>query len=94
MSLFDKPKSSLSNWSSALYKFLKSAYISLLILVLIGVILPKAPQVNSIVVNLYYSPINFFVLLLFSSIYAVVLSHYPNYFFLNSSDNRREWKMA
>ncbi|AOW19695.1 hypothetical protein [Urechidicola croceus] len=78
----------------AFYRFTSSAFISLTILVLIGIYLPKAPQVNSIVVNLYYSPINFSIILLFASIYSVVLSHYPNYFFLGTDNSQREWKMS
>lgn len=91
---FAKIKTYVSKMSGIIYKFIKSSFISLIILILIGVILPIAPQVNSIVVNLYYSPINFLVLLLFASIYAVVLSHYPNYFFLGDDKNGRKWKMA
>ena len=93
-SIFSKVRTYIFKMSMVFYKFIKSSFISLIILILIGVILPIAPQVNSIVVNLYYSPINFLVLLLFASIYAVVLSHYPNYFFLGNDKNGREWKMA
>ncbi len=72
--------------------FLKSAWISLIILVIIGSLLPKAPQVNSIVVNLYDYPLNFVVLLLFAPIYAVMLAHYPSYF--NITEEHRSWYRA
>lgn len=80
--------------AKAFFTFLKSSIISLIILVLIGFILPITTQVNSIVVDFYYSPINFFFLLGFSFTYAVMLSHYPNYLFLGNSKKDREWHIA
>jgi hypothetical protein len=78
--------------------FISSAWISLLFLVIIGLSLPKAPQLNSIVVDLYYHPFWFvFVLLLgFAPIYCIVLSHYPTYFLLSKSNRKfqdKEWRM-
>ena len=72
--------------------FLKSAFFSLLILAIIGVFLPQAPQVNSIVVNLYDKPYNFLLLLLVAPMYAVMLSHYPTYF--NIDEKNRTWYSA
>ncbi len=79
-------------YSSVIISFIKSAAISLIILVVIGVFLPEAPQVNSIVVNLYDHPFNFLALFLFAPIYAVVLAHYPTYF--NIDKNNRKWYKA
>ncbi|AUP77382.1 hypothetical protein [Flavivirga eckloniae] len=72
--------------------FLKSSIYSLLILAVIGVFLPRAPQVNSIVVNLYEKPLNLVFLLLMAPIYAVVLAHYPSYF--NIDGKLRDWYKA
>jgi len=72
--------------------FLKSSIYSLLILTVIGVFLPKAPQVNSIIVNLYEHPLNFLIILLMAPTYAVVLAHYPSYF--NISGKLRNWYRA
>ncbi len=85
-------KYSLKNILFIFFSFLKAALISLLILAIIGVFLPKAPQVNSIVVALYASPLNFAILLLFAPIYAVTLAHYPSYFLLNKK--YRSWYKA
>ncbi|NER16589.1 hypothetical protein [Spongiivirga citrea] len=77
----------------SLLSFLKSAFYSLVIIVIIGVLLPKASQVNSIVVNLYMRPYNLGILLLVAApIYAVMLAHYPSYF--NIDKNRRKWYRA
>ncbi len=73
----------------ALLKFLQSAGISLFILLVIGLALPKAPQVNSIIVNLYDNPVSFLLLLLAAPMYAVVLAHYPTYF--NIDETHRKW---
>ncbi|AXG71831.1 patatin-like phospholipase [Kordia sp. SMS9] len=81
-----------------LKEFMYSSWISLLFLFIIGLTLPKAPQLNSIIVDLYYHPFWFvFVLLLgFAPIYCIVLSHYPNYFLLSKSNRKfqdKDWKM-
>ncbi len=72
--------------------FLKSAAYSLIILGLIGFLLPKAPQINSIVVNLYDSPTNFLVLLIVAPIYAMAIAHYPSYF--NIDETKFTWYSA
>ncbi|WP_046759062.1 hypothetical protein [Kordia jejudonensis] len=73
--------------------FILSSWISLLFLVIIGFTLPKAPQMNSIIVDLYYHPWMFVILLLgiYTSLYSVMLSHYPTYF-LHSRFNKRMGK--
>lgn len=71
-----------SHWPT-LFKFLTSSALSLVILMLFGLLLPKASQINSIVVNLYNYPINFIFLFLLAPIYATVLAHYPSYFHVN-----------
>ncbi len=74
-------------------EFVISSVYSLLILLVIGILLPKAPQVNSIIVDLYLDWWNFAILLLlFAPIFAVVIAHYPTYF--NIQENHREWFMA
>lgn len=72
--------------------FLRSSVYSLLILVVLGSFLPKAPQVNSIVVNLYNNPIQLMLLFLAAPIFAVVLAHYPSYF--NINEKKRGWFMS
>ncbi|MEM8929136.1 MAG: hypothetical protein AAGC45_13120 [Bacteroidota bacterium] len=76
----------------ALLRFVKSAGISLFILLVIGLALPRAPQVNSIIVNLYESPFSFLVLLLAAPVYAVVMAHYPSYFSIQ--ETHRKWYRA
>ncbi len=73
--------------------FLASAWISIFFLGLIGVALAKAPQMNSIIVTLYYQPFWFvFVfLLIFVPIYSIVLSHYPTYF---SHRTSKSWRIS
>lgn len=90
---------SVKNRFVILKEFVSSSWISLLFLVIIGLTLPKAPQVNSIIVDLYYHPFWFVIvlLLLFSPIYCITLSHYPNYFLLSKSNRNfqdKEWKMT
>lgn len=72
--------------------FLKAASYSLLILMLLGSFLPRAPQVNSIVVNLYENPWQLGILFLVAPTFAVVLAHYPSYF--NIDERRRNWFMG
>ncbi|MFK7747344.1 MAG: hypothetical protein AB8B65_03030 [Kordia sp.] len=89
---------SLKNRLVVLKEFMTSAWISLLFLFIIGLSLPKAPQLNSIIVDLYYHPFWFvFVLLLgFAPIYCIVLSHYPTYFLLSKSNRKfkdKDWRI-
>ncbi|UOY05308.1 hypothetical protein L0P88_15285 [Muricauda sp. SCSIO 64092] len=77
---------------SLLKKFLKSAFYSLLVLLVIGVLLPTATQVNSIVVDLYLVPFNLLLLLTFAPFFAIVVAHYPSYF--NQEKGFRTWYMA
>lgn len=73
--------------------FIKSASYSLIILLLIGIYLPQAPQVNSIVVNLYEQPWSMVILLVMvSPLFAVALAHYPSYF--NIREDHRDWIMG
>ncbi|MBW1297413.1 hypothetical protein GBO31_18020 [Aquimarina litoralis] len=70
--------------------FIISSIYSLIILGLIGFVLPKASQVNSIVVDLYENPFNMVLLLvLFAPLLAIVLVHYPSYF--NIKERYRDW---
>jgi hypothetical protein len=90
---------SLKNRVVIIKEFISSAWISLLFLVIIGLSLPKAPQLNSIIVDLYYHPFWFvFVLLLgFAPVYCIVLSHYPTYFLLSGANRKfqdKEWRMS
>ncbi len=80
-------------------EFLASAWISLLFLFIIGLSLPEAPLLNSIIVDLYYHPYWFVValLLFYAPIYCIVLSHYPTYVFLSKSNRKfkdKEWRMT
>ncbi|WP_298519358.1 hypothetical protein [uncultured Kordia sp.] len=89
---------SLKNRLVLLKEFIYSSWMSLLFLFIIGLSLPKAPQMNSIIVDLYYHPYWFvFVLLLgFAPIYCIVLSHYPNYFLLSKSNRKfqdKDWRI-
>jgi hypothetical protein len=90
---------SLKDRFVVLKEFVSSSWISLLFLAIIGLTLPKAPQVNSIIVDLYYHPFWFVIvlLLLLAPIYCITLSHYPNYFLLSKSNRNfqdKEWKMT
>ena len=74
------------------------AWISLVFLVLIGLTLPKAPQLNSIIVDLYYHPFWFVIILLglFAPFYCIALSHYPTYFLLSKNSKRigkKKWRI-
>jgi len=90
---------SLKNRLVLLKEFVYSSWISLLFLFIIGLSLPKAPQMNSIIVDLYYHPYWFVLVLLlaFAPIYCIVLSHYPNYFLLSKSNRKfqdKDWRIA
>ncbi|WP_420574030.1 hypothetical protein [Kordia sp.] len=80
-------------------EFISSSWISLIFLVITGLTLPKAPQLNSIIVDLYYHPWWFVVvlLLIFAPMYCIVLSHYPNYFLFSKSNRKfkdKVWKIS
>lgn len=80
-------------YNKTILGFVKSSVYSLLIIIIIGVLLPTATQVNSIVVNLYDHPYNLFILLVISApIYSVMLAHYPSYF--NIDEKFRKWYRA
>lgn len=80
-------------YNKTIISFVKSSVYSLLIIIIIGVLLPTATQVNSIVVNLYDHPYNLFILLVISApIYSVMLAHYPSYF--NIDEKFRKWYRA
>lgn len=75
-----------------LWSFIRSAYLSLFFIAILGVFLPTADQVNSIVVELYTKPWNMIILLLSAPFFAVVFAHYPSYFGSNIAN--RYWYMA
>ncbi|EDP94906.1 patatin-like phospholipase family protein [Kordia algicida OT-1] len=80
-------------------EFITSSWISLIFLIIIGFTLPKAPQLNSIIVDLYYHPVWFVIvlLLIFAPMYCIVLSHYPNYFLFSKSNRKfkdKVWKIS
>ncbi len=83
---------SFKNYLKTLLRFLKASVYSLVILVVLGSFLPKATQVNSIVVNLYERPLDLIILFLVAPTFAVVLAHYPSYFYIN--EKYRHWYMA
>ncbi len=72
-----------------LWRFLRSSVYSILILLVLGFFLPRASQVNSIVVELYLEPINLLLLLLLAPTFAIALTHYPSYF--NIDEDKRDW---
>lgn len=72
--------------------FITASTYSLIILVVLGSFLPRAPQVNSIVVNLYERPVELAILFLVAPTFAVVLAHYPSYF--NIDEKKRSWFMG
>lgn len=72
-----------------LWRFLRSSVYSILILLILGYFLPRASQVNSIVVELYLEPLNLLLLLLLAPTFAIALTHYPSYF--NIDEDKREW---
>jgi hypothetical protein len=83
----------INDFLPTVWVFIKSAFFSLLILVIIGIFLPTASQVNSIVVDLYLLPYNLFILLvILLPFFAIVVAHYPSYF--NYVNGRRDWFMA
>jgi len=82
----------LRNFLGTLRRFLRSSVYSLVILAIIGIFLPRASQVNSIVVDLYLEPLNMFLLLILSFTFAVTLTHYPSY--INIDRERREWLIS
>lgn len=89
---------SLKDRLSLIRDFVSSAWISLVFLVLIGLTLPKAPQLNSIIVDLYYHPFWFVIILLglFAPFYCIALSHYPTYFLLSKNSKRigkKKWRI-
>ena len=75
-----------------LWKFMRAAALSLVVIVVLGFFLPKAEQVNSIVVELYTKPWNMIILLLVVPIFAIVIAHYPSYFGKNLK--YRNWYRA
>lgn len=77
---------------STIKTFLISSIYSLIILGLIGFILPQASQINSIVVDLYESPLNMVLLLvIFAPLLSLVLVHYPSYFSIK--EEYRDWTL-
>jgi hypothetical protein len=75
---------------STIKTFITSSIYSLIILGLIGFILPKASQINSIVVDLYETPYNMVLLLvIFAPLLSMILVHYPSYFSIK--EEYRDW---
>lgn len=79
----------VKNFLGTLRRFMASSIYSLIILAIIGIFLPRASQVNSIVVDLYLQPWNMLILLVLSFTFAVSLTHYPSY--INVDRNSRIW---
>ncbi len=82
----------INDFLPTLWVFIRSAFISLLILIIIGFLLPTASQVNSIVVDLYLEPHNLMILLLFLPFFGIAVAHYPSYF--DYIKGRKTWYMA
>ncbi|MEM6717847.1 MAG: hypothetical protein AAF611_00895 [Bacteroidota bacterium] len=90
---------SLKNRFIIFRDFVSSSWISVLFLLIAGVMLAKAPQLNSIIVDLYSTPFQFVIVLLlfFAPIYSIVLSHYPNYLLFSKSNRKfkdKVWKIS
>lgn len=75
-------------------RFFRSSVLSLIIVAVLGMFLPTAEQVNSIIVDLYIKPLNLILLLVLSPLFAVVLAHYPSYFGKGEDLKLRNWFMA
>lgn len=68
--------------------------INLAITFLIGYILPRASQINTIIIDLYERPINLFFFFGLAPIAAFLFVHYPKYFYVNNRIrelNRSKW---
>lgn len=73
-------------------RFVTASIYSLIILAIVGAFLPKATQMNSIVVNLYEHPFDLILLFLIAPAFAVVLAHYPSYIKIDAK--QRDWYMS
>lgn len=60
-------------------RFLRSAYISLIIIVLIAILMAFIPQGVTIMIHLLESPFNFIVAIFLINFLSVLVSHYPVY---------------
>ncbi len=60
-------------------RFLKSAYVSLFIVVLIFALMTQLGQGITIIVDLFYRPLNVFIFYVYIFFAALVLSYYPTY---------------
>ena len=65
---------------AAFGRFLRSSYISLIIIAIIGGLMTLIPQGGTIMINLLNSPLNIVGSFLLINFLAVLVSHYPTYF--------------
>lgn len=70
---------STSDFLSDFIKFIRSAYISLLIIFLIALLMAFIPQGVTIMIHLLESPFNFVVSIFLINFLSVLVSHYPVY---------------
>ena len=61
-------------------RFFKTSYLSLLLLVIVVAMLTVLPQGSTIIVDLFFRPINLFFVFVLMGFLSLILSHYPAYF--------------
>ncbi len=76
-------------------RFLKTSYLSLLLLVIVVAMLTVLPQGSTIIVDLFFRPINLFFVFVLMGFLSLILSHYPAYFEARIKDKDQDicWKM-
>ena len=76
-------------------RFLKTSYLSLLLLVIVIAMLTVLPQGSTIIVDLFFRPINLFFIFVLMGFLSLILSHYPAYFEAKIKDQNQVicWKM-
>lgn len=77
------------------WKFLKASIFSIIIVLMLSVLITFIPQGLSIIVALYYSPLNFLFAFYLINLMALTLSHYPVYLISESeTGDTKEWYLA
>ena len=79
----------------AIVRFLRSSYISLLIIAFIGGLMTVIPQGGTIVIDLLERPWNIIGAFILINFLAVLVSHYPTYFeFKNDNSLRNDFEFT
>ncbi len=89
--LYNYQKAPTIQFIKSIVAFLKFSPISLLIIAILILLITQLGQVSTVIVDLFYRPINLFLIYIYMFFTAIVLSHYPAYIEAGTARDKISW---